>query len=72
MALSDFLITDPVLKRVRKLADIERKQVKLQGDIKAMRRQAWALKQEYDALRAETKSLKKTGKLPPTQTLKAR
>ena len=59
MALSDFLTTDPIIKRARRLRGIEREQIKLHGEIKAMRKRAWALKREYDNLRLEIKALKK-------------
>lgn len=59
MALFDALNRDPIIKRARRLRQIEKQQIDLFTEIKAKRKQAWALKREYDDLRLEIKALKK-------------
>lgn len=62
MALMDVFVTDPVLKRVRRLREIEEEQKETYARIKQLRHKAWDLKRQYDALFHETKRLKKTGR----------
>jgi regulator of replication initiation timing len=63
MALTDIFVTDPIVKRARRLADIEREQIKVYTQIKQLRREAADLKGEYERVRLECKQLKKFGRV---------
>lgn len=61
MGIRDYLITDPVVKRVRRLAQLEERIAEESAKRRAAIRAAEELTREYDALRAELKNLRKTG-----------
>ena len=60
----DIFITDPLLKRIRKMADIEKQLIKNTEKRRKIQTESLALTSEYEKLKKEAKSLKKTGKLP--------
>ena len=59
MALTDFLTTDPIAKRGKRLKEIEAQQIAVYTQIKELKRKAWTLKKEYEDLKLETKLLRK-------------
>ena len=63
----DIFITDPLLKRIRKMADIEKQLIKNTEKRRKIQTESLALTSEYEKLKKEAKSLKKTGKLPCEQ-----
>ena len=63
----DIFITDPLLKRIRKMADIEKQLIKNTEKRRKIQTESLALTSEYEKLKKEAKSLKKTGKLPCAQ-----
>lgn len=65
MKLPDFMVLDPILKRARRLSEIEKELIRVNGDIKAMRRKAHALKREHEEVWREAKQLRKTGEVNP-------
>ena len=61
MALKDYFVTDPILKRARRMAEIEKQLAEEARKRRATVRAAQALTEEFDLLKAEIKSLRKTG-----------
>lgn len=59
--LFDFLITDPLVRRQRKLARIQKKILEESEKRQECIRRGLELTKEYEALRLECKKLKKTG-----------
>ncbi len=63
----DVFVTDPLLRRIRKMADIEKKLIKNTEKRRKIQVESLELTSEYEKLKREAKSLKKTGKLPDEQ-----
>ena len=63
----DVFVTDPLLRRIRKMADIEKQLIKNTEKRRKIQVESLALTSEYEKLKREAKSLKKTGKLPCEQ-----
>ena len=60
----DFLVTDPLVKRVRRMSKIQTKLKENTVRHRSIIQESLDLTQEYEQLRKEAKSLKKTGQLP--------
>lgn len=60
----DFLVTDPLLKRVRRMGKIQDKLKENTSRRREILIESEKLTKEYEQLKVECKSLKKTGKLP--------
>lgn len=67
----DVFITDPLLRRIRKMADIEKKLIKNTEKRRKIQVESLELTSEYEKLKREAKSLKKTGKLPDEQVARS-
>ena len=60
----DMFVTDPLLKRTRRMARIEEQLKENTARKRALFFDSVKLTEEYEKLRKEAKYLKKTGKLP--------
>lgn len=60
----DMFVTDPLLKRTRRMARIEEQLKENTARKRALFFDSIKLTEEYEKLRKEAKYLKKTGKLP--------
>lgn len=63
----DVFITDPLLKRIRRMSRIEKKLIENTEKRRKIQMESLELTAEYEKLKKEAKSLKKTGKLPCEQ-----
>lgn len=56
-----FFITDPLVKRVRKMSTIQKELIDITAKKRRLEADALELTKEYEKLRLEAKNIKKTG-----------
>lgn len=64
MDILGLFIFDPLVKRVRKMSRIQKELLEIADKRKKLDSDALELTKEYEILKQEAKSLKKTGSLP--------